>query len=380
MKFLIFSAQYLPHLGGIESFTDNLSKKLKENGHDVVIVTSNTTSSPSYELVKGIDVYRFDCLNLIDGRFPIFKKNQVYKNILERLDIIDFDFVIINARFYFHSIFAAKYAKKRNIPCICIDHGTSHLTVHNPVLDFMGGLLEHFLTRILKLYCSDFYGVSKASSDWLSHFHIQSKGQIYNAINFDDINLEKNRIGESYRNKYKISDDAICVSFTGRLLKEKGIIQMVNGIIRWNQKHVPVYCLIAGDGPLLDYLTDLQDPHIIALGRLSFHEVVHLLQETDIFCLASDSEGFSTSLLEAAVCKNYIITTARGGAKEVLLNDNYGIVIKNNDEESVYNALSSAFLNENRSRGIDLTYANVVSNFTWDVTVNRVIEIAKLMQ
>ena len=55
-----------------------------------------------------------------------------------------------------------------------------------------------------------------------------------------------------------------------------------------------------------------------------------LLKETNIFCLPSDSEGMPTSVLEAAACKCYIVTTKYGGAKELILDDSYGIVMENN--------------------------------------------------
>ena len=39
MNILIFSAQFLPHLGGIENFTYNLSKCLIKKGHNPIVVT-----------------------------------------------------------------------------------------------------------------------------------------------------------------------------------------------------------------------------------------------------------------------------------------------------------------------------------------------------
>ena len=145
MNFLIFSAQFLPHMGGVENYTYNISKKLIKYGHNVTVVTSNTTDSSSIEVYEGINVFRLDCYNLLDGRFPIYKRNQNYKKIFNKLDEQVYDFCVINTRFYFHSILGAKYSYKRNIPNIVIDHGTSHLTVHNKFLDFIGAMFEKVL-------------------------------------------------------------------------------------------------------------------------------------------------------------------------------------------------------------------------------------------
>jgi glycosyltransferase involved in cell wall biosynthesis len=99
---------------------------------------------------------------------------------------------------------------------------------------------------------------------------------------------------------------------------------------------------------------------------------------SNIFCLPSDSEGFSTSLLEAAACNNYIITTARGGAKELLPDDSYGLVIEHNDIDSVYNALNEALDNrKKREIGISKTYKRVENNFTWKHTADKVIQLAQ---
>lgn len=378
MNFLFFSAQYLPHMGGVENFTYNISRELIEIGHTVTVVASNTTNSKSREDMDNISVYRLDCYNFIDGRYPIFKRNKQYKETISTLNQFNFDLVVVNARFYFHSILGAKYAYKRKIPCITIDHGTSHLTVHNRILDFVGGYYEHFITHILKKYCSNFYGVSKASSLWLKHFNITSKGEIYNAIDIKKIRtiLDKNS-ASSFRKKEDIPTHATVLAFTGRLLKEKGIIQLVASVEKWNDEHrtAPIYLCLAGEGPLKTYLIEHSNEFVHYLGRLNFEQIIYFLRESDIFVLPSDSEGFSTSLLEAAACRNFIVTTLRGGAKELLPDDTYGIVIDHNDLDSVYNAIETAIKYQNRDEAEEKTYNRVINNFTWEISTNTILSV-----
>lgn len=377
MNFLFFSAQFLPHMGGVENYTYNISKKLIKYGHNVTVVTSNTTDSSSIEVYEGINVFRLDCYNLLDGRFPIYKRNQNYKKIFNKLDQQAYDFCVINTRFYFHSILGAKYSYKRNIPNIVIDHGTSHLTVHSIFLDFIGAMFEHLLTRYLRKYCRDFYGVSKASSQWLQHFNIQSKGEIYNAIDLDKIENIKMNAKLNFRMKYNVPEERIIICYTGRLIKEKGILQLVQAVQKINHEGNKICCMIAGEGPLKEDLLKLNDPNVIVLGRLSFEDVIHMLSESNIFCLPSDSEGFSTSILEAAACRNYIVTTARGGAREVLLDDTYGLVIENNDLESVYSAIKVALNCDYKKEAVSKVYKRVENNFTWNITSKRILEVYK---
>ena len=169
-QYCIFSAQYYPHVGGVERYTLYLSRKLIEAGNKVTIVTSNTGSLSGDEVQDNIQIYRLPCYDLLHGRYPVFKKNQEFKRVEKLLREQQYDFVIINTRFYLHSLYGAKFAKSRGIPAIVIEHGTSHLSVNNKLFDTVGGWYEHFLTFLLKKYCKNYYGVSGACCEWSDTF------------------------------------------------------------------------------------------------------------------------------------------------------------------------------------------------------------------
>ena len=96
-------------------------------------------------------------------------------------------------------------------------------------------------------------------------------------------------VGAEYRKRYGIPDDGIVISFTGRLLKEKGIPSVLSSIEKIQKKYNNIYLIIAGDGDLKEEIEKRKSKHIIPLGKISYQEVVRLLQETDIFCLPSFS-------------------------------------------------------------------------------------------
>ena len=224
----IFSAQYLPHMGGVENYTYNLSKSLISKGYRVTVVTSNTNNWNTKETVDGISIIRFPVFNFIQGRYPIIKTNHCFRQLKKEIYSADYDFIIVNARFYIHSVFGLKMAYKRQIPSICIDHGTSHLTVNNKILDTIGGAYEHFITMIDKAYCKDFYAVSPTSLKWLEHFHIKGKGILYNSIDPESITKYQHEKGDSYRERFYLNQGTIMLTFTGRLLPEKGVPQLIS--------------------------------------------------------------------------------------------------------------------------------------------------------
>ena len=53
MRFIIFSSHYLPYMGGVENYTEHLSKYLLADGHEVVLVTTLEMGLPEMETTEG---------------------------------------------------------------------------------------------------------------------------------------------------------------------------------------------------------------------------------------------------------------------------------------------------------------------------------------
>lgn len=373
-SYCIFSAQYLPHMGGVENYTYHLAKELVEKGNEVTIVTCNVERVATYEKQEGIKIYRLPCLNLINGRFPILKFNKVFWKIHRKISKQSYNMIIINTRFYIHSLYGAVFGKKKHCRTIFIEHGTGHLTLHNPILDWVENIVEHTMTFFEKQLCSEFYGVSEACLVWLRHFHIKGKGVLYNAIDLGDIGKKLESPICSFKEKYNISNQAQIITFTGRLLKEKGVLTLVKAFDEL--KREDVYLFIAGDGEEHDSIRSMSSKRVILLGRITSDEIAALLKETDIFCLPSDSEGMPTSVLEAAACKCYIVTTKQGGAKELVLDEKHGIIMEDNNLPTVIKALQKSLQDRKiREQGIELTYQRLQKYFTWDKVAEKVMKL-----
>ena len=151
------------------------------------------------------------------------------------------------------------------------------------------------------------------------------------------------------------------------------MIQVVDNI---NRQGESVYLLIAGDGDEEKNVQEFANENIIQLGRISSEEVIALLKESDVFCLPSDSEGMPTSVLEAVACKCFVVTTEKGGAKEILPDKTYGMVIKRNDLVSVQNALENAISDkEYRDTAVKKAYQRLEDGFTWEKTAEKVMRL-----
>lgn len=374
----IFSAQYLPHMGGVENYTYNLAKYLTKCGDQVVVVTSNIGNLPDYEMMENVLVVRMPCLNFMNGRYPFLICNKKFYQLQKKLMQYSFDLVLVNTRFYPHSVYGGIFAKMQHARCIMLEHGTSHMTVHNKIADLVEHTVEHTLTWIDKRLCKEYYGVSQACGEWLKHFHIQSSGVLYNAVDLEKIENIKKTVTKEYRKKYQIPDNSIVVTFTGRLLKEKGIYQLIESVKKLQKEGYSVYLFLAGDGDERENIEKLADESIIPLGRIDMNQIVSLLEESDIFCLPSDSEGFPTSVLEAVACHCYIITTETGGAKEMITSREYGMILQDNRVEIVTNGLREALQHsKERESIVEKTYTRLSENYTWEIVAGKVHDLAQ---
>ena len=139
--------------------------------------------------------------------------------------------------------------------------------------------------------------------------------------------------------------------------------------------------LVAGDGDLMEKLQKEKQPHVHLLGKLDFPHVAALYRDSDIFCLPTDyPEGFPTSVLEAAASSCFVITTSRGGSRELIINDEYGIILEENNPENLAAAIRKAAADPvYRRKAAQNAYDRLCELFTWERICDKVEEIERMM-
>ena len=367
-KIAIFAGYYLPHTGGVERYVCNLAKELNKQNNEIIIVTTKYEESlKKIEDLGYAKIYRFPIYSLFSSRYPILKKNKEYRKLIKKLKEEKIDYIILNTRFHLTSYMGAKFAKKQNIPACVIEHGSTHFTVYNKLLDCLGHFYEHTITNIMKSLVKDYYGVSLKCNDWLTHFNIKAKGVFYNCI--DENEYEKYKLS-TYE---KCEEGKIIISYVGRMIKEKGILEIIEAYEGLKEKD-NIQLIIAGDGPLLKELQNKKlNKNILLAGKLNHDEVMGLLNKTDIFVHPSSfAEGMPTSILEAGLMKCAIVATPAGGTAEVINKKELGIICKPS-VESIKNGLEYYLQNEKeRKQAGQNLHERVKENFTWKVMAKKI--------
>ena len=372
----LVSSQYLPHVGGVENYVYNLSKELAKRGHNVTILTSLIKGMPEYEKNENIEIFRLPSFQLMNGRFPVLRFGKKRLSFVKKFKQRKYDLMLVNMRFYLISLFAVKLAKKTNTRVIMLDHGSSHLNTGGKLSSKLGELFEHWITWREKKHCKEFAGVSRESLKWIEHFNIKSDMLLFNAINVEAFEKYLKNPVRDFRKEYNIPASDIVISFVGRITVEKGIRELTNVIKRINETRRDVWLLAAGGGYLTDELQNIKSSNTHFVGQTPTNEIAAMLKQSDIFCLPSYSEGFPTCVLEALVCDNFIITTKKGDAKEIIKNSDYGIILPDSNEDRLYDAIMDVLdKDEYRKVATQRSKEIVVKNYTWEILTDKFLSV-----
>lgn len=373
-KIVIFSAQYLPHMGGVETFTSHIAAELVELGCDVSIVClAGDIKEPKTEIEDSeVTVYRFPAIPLLSGRYPISLATSDIRSCVESISP---SHIVINARFYPHSVLGAIIARKQGLVPIIIEHGSAHLVLGNKLLDKSVALIEHSMTKAIKATRPLFFGVSHSCNEWLKHFGIKSSGTIQNAIDADFFVNQGS--GRSFRCELGIEESAFIVSFIGRLVPEKGVSQLLDAARLVPECHF----IFAGEGPLKKKLVNESPINVHYVGRLSSPDTSALLQQANLFCLPSRSEGFATTLLEASACGTPSLVTNVGGSMEIIPNEDYGTIVGSADPcllaKEIKRLINDHELLLHQGRNV---YKLTRDEFSWKSTAKALLEACSASQ
>jgi glycosyltransferase involved in cell wall biosynthesis len=190
---------------------------------------------------------------------------------------------------------------------------------------------------------------------------------------FNPENIDKDKL-QYYKNKYGISDNDWVVGYTGRLVKDKGIIELVEAIDELKQKGMKCKLLLMGMFEKRDSLPEdmkkkiLEDKDIIYTGFIN-EDQQYYYALMNIYILPSYREGFPTGTLEAQSMGVPVITTNSTGCIDAIIEGRTGLRTKIDKDDIAHQ------IEEMRNKGLDVSMREsarqwVVNNFdehvVWD--------------
>lgn len=374
MTFCFFTAQYLPTPGGVERYTWNLARRCVAAGHRAIIVTSALPGLPARERdADGLEIYRLPAFPVMGGRFPVLRPFAPAADLWAQ----GIDFAVIQTRMYTQSIWAARQCRRRGIPALVIDHSTGYM-MHGGLGGVLGRWYEHLACGIIRRCGFPFYGVSGDVCRWLKTFGISAAGTLPNAVDPEELAvLARAEDRTDWRQRLQVPADGHLVAFVGRLIPEKGALQLAKAV----QQLPGCVLAVAGTGPEEEALRAMGGS-VHALGALPHAQIVQLLSQADCYCLPTEyAEGFPTTLLEAAACRCPIVCTHTAGTGELLPDGDYAVYLDDTRPESLAAALTTVLQDPGASRQrCERAFRNLAEHFTWQAVFATMMKTAQNAQ
>ncbi|KAG4304493.1 hypothetical protein PORY_002203 [Pneumocystis oryctolagi] len=349
---------FFPQPGGIESHIYQLSQKLLDRGHKVIIITHayNNRTGIRY-LCNGVKAYyvpffRESTFPLIYSFFPLFR-NIV---IREEIDIIHGHASLSS---FCHE--AILHARTMGIRTCFTDH--SLFGFADAVSIFTNKLLKFTLSDIDHVICVSH--TCKENTVLRAALDPHMVSVIPNAI-----------VAENFRpDPSKASQDTITIVVVSRLFYNKGIDLLIATIPRICSLYSNVKFIIAGSGPKAIDIEQMREKNMLQdrvemLGSIRHEDVRDVMVRGHIYLHPSLTEAFGTVLVEAASCGLYVVCTRVGGVPEVL--PPHMTIFSEPEEDDLVSATSRAInaLKEKRIR-TDSFHNEIKTMYSWSDVAER---------
>ena len=168
-----------------------------------------------------------------------------------------------------------------------------------------------------------------------------------NGINLDYFKKTEpiSNAGNQLRLKYNIKNNQIVFTFIGRVVRDKGVNELVHAFKSLSRKDQNIYLLIVGDfesslDPLeREVLEEIEtNTQIITTGFQK--DIRPYLAITDVFVFPTYREGFPNVLLQACAMGVPCIATDINGCNEIITSKEHGLLIQPKSVDALVNAMT----------------------------------------
>ena len=347
--------------GGLNVYVEAISKELAKD-NTVHIITGEEAKNINKKNLK------LSSFNLFSNQSNIYEKKDFLDEFINKTFqyIEEHEIDVVHAHYWLSGLVAKEIQQKYKIPFIFTSHSLGVFVQENG-LDRIRAEKEIFNSADKITASSKFekdnllnrYGVDKLK------IHITTPG------------LDK-KIFKAYRGE-KRNNTILSV---GRIQKQKGQLQTLD-LFKSLQHRIKGLGLIFVGGPSgVDgdaYLTKMKnrieelkiEEEVQFLGSLSQKKLVKLMKKSTLLIHSAESETFGLVAIEAHRLGVPVLSTNQGSFKEIISNNENGLVAKSFDDVQVYDFIIKLFEDDKyRSQVIN----NAVKNslvFNWEITAEN---------
>ena len=139
--------------------------------------------------------------------------------------------------------------------------------------------------------------------------------------------------------------------FVGRIVKDKGVEELINAFKKIINKHSNIKLLMLGDIELHNSISKSTQEYILANENIIYvgkqRDVRPFIKKMNILVLPTHREGFGMVVIEAGAMQVPSIVTNIDGCSETIEDNKTGLLVKLKDEDDLYSKMSLVMENRN---------------------------------
>ena len=386
-----------PEVGGVPSVVFYTGKELVKRGHNVSVVTLNTTKSKSFELIEGMNVYRANA--------PFFNphKNNIltwmiagcvgglmltyvsFKHKIKIVHAMDLSFgapsCLISRIPLIRKKFLLRYCGDLAYELACrlkIGNFSAEQGIENSWK--INSVRIKTAIKIQKLYFDIFQLILPAaehSKNLLIKQGVNTK-KIFKTGCGVDTGIFKPSISKKQKSVKTIVSG-------GRFEKWKKLDDVINALAILRKRGLDIELKLAGDGAEKDTLERLTkklglEKKVSFKGKTSHEKLAEMLSDSDVFVSTSASNiGISNIILEAMASGKAVVSSDSIGAVEAIKNNENGVLYKTGNVKELVTALEKILKDDDFRKKLEQNARKtIIEKFTYAKVADDFLEAYKI--
>jgi 1,2-diacylglycerol 3-alpha-glucosyltransferase len=378
MKIALFSDTYPPEINGVSVSVDLHHRVLKQQGHDVMVITTNSFGN-TIDIQNGmVRIPGLELKKLYGYRMSSFFNGKAYRLIRKwQPEVVH---IHTDAGIGIFGKITAFFLK---VPTV--------VTYHTMYEDYThyAGFLKGVANRVVKQFsksiaqqCTEFISPSHKTKDRIRSYgvdryiNIVPTGIDFSRFQIGNLNQE---ILSQLKTKWIQPGERVLLSL-GRVAKEKSIDVVLNGFAAYLKiAQQPTRLIIVGDGPdrptLIRYAQQLGiENNVSFVGAVPIVDVPYYYQLADLFVSASITETQGLTFMEAMVSGKMVLCRYDENLAGLIRHQETGFIYETPSEfaQQVKTILS---FDDDRIKKMKLAIKEAVNQYALPTFYENLIEV-----
>ena len=365
MRVLISAESFLPRSNGVTNSVLRVSRYLKSQGHEVLIIASG--DGPSR--VEEIEIRRVPALALKRIAQVDIPRVKV-KTLIPILEEFNPDIIYLASPFLL-----GEQVRKAGIRC-GIPVIANYQTDVSGFIDFYGlntakTIVEKRLKKIHKGSTLTL-APSTESISFLRSLGIENVRHWGRGVDLEQFNPAWR--SEKLRKYWGADSDTLIIGFVGRLAPEKQVHKLASigdvGLLAGKK----ILQVIVGEGPTRETL-EKSLPKAVFTGHLNGKELSKAVASMDLLVTTGENETFCQVIQEAMAAGLAVIAPNAGGPKDLISDGVDGFLYEPGENLDIRKKVLRAIFDREQLEKMSLAAHSKVQGKTWDQVCHQLLSI-----